>query len=159
MAIVDTRNQLLKEISGLKNQKPILSSTFTAYKTNKDSRKGKMLERNCNLIFTESTGSANSFKQFSTSRIFHHYCQMCGSQNHLQIIIQNSKSKSWRFQIRKSQEKNNINLLEADDVGMTKRSVVYNLSGHILINLHATQHKCQYNQSIFLLGCWKKKWK
>lgn len=46
------------------------------------------------LIFAESTGIADSFKKLSAGCIFHHNSQMCGGQNHLQIVTikqQNSK--------------------------------------------------------------------
>ena len=44
-------------------------------------------ESNTNyLIFTESTGIADSFKKLSAGCIFHHNSQMCGGQNHLQIV-------------------------------------------------------------------------
>jgi len=37
-----------------------------------------------NLVFTESSSTANPLKELSTSCILHHNTQMCGSQNHLQ---------------------------------------------------------------------------
>lgn len=44
-------------------------------------------ESNTNyLVFTESTGIADSFKKLSAGCIFHHNSQMCGGQNHLQIV-------------------------------------------------------------------------
>ena len=51
--------------------------------------KGEKRERESNtnyLIFTESTGIADSFKKLSAGCIFHHNSQMCGGQNHLQIV-------------------------------------------------------------------------
>ena len=54
-----------------------------------------------NLIFTESTRSADSFKKLSSGRIFHHNCQMCGGQNHLQILRIKQKKLKLNMNIQK----------------------------------------------------------